>query len=118
MNRVTITAGIGEDRHGKPIPAAVREAALKAIREHVAREAGGYTETTAQGGWIAHDGRLVQEPSVRFVILADDDGARFARYIGRALGQDTVVMETEPTTAQFIETGAELVEAMEPLTML
>lgn len=110
MNRITITAGIGEDRHGATVAPDALAATLATIRARFASTFGGYTETDATGGWIAPDGRLVVEPAKRWTLLTDADaadayalGEAAARMVGRGLNQASVVLEVEPVKVTFVE---------------
>lgn len=106
MNRYTITFGVGKDAMGEKISGEALDAALKRIRERAARMAGGYTEQTAFGGWIADDGRLIEEDSRRFIVVSDNNvGETLARFIGNALNQAVVMLETQAVQADFVETA-------------
>lgn len=109
MNRITITAGTGEDRHGRAIPAAELAAKLERIRAYLAQEYGGFTELETIGGWADDTGRLVMEPGRRFVIASADpfwDGREAADYVRRALNQASVMLERDARAdVSFIDAG-------------
>lgn len=103
MKRLTFTAGI--DKAGNtPMPADVVEQALADIRTHLAHVAGGYTETATNGGWNDDSGQLVQEHSMRWMILTDEDrdAESIANFIGRRLKQEEIAVEVEPMVAASI----------------
>jgi len=113
MNRITITAGIGEDANGAPIAGARLAEVLATIRASFAAGFGGYTETDAMGGWINDAGRLVVEPAKRWVILTTAGAAdakamadAAARMVGRGLNQAVVVREVEPVDGAFLDVRA------------
>ena len=106
MKRFTITFGVGEDAMGNKISNDELTAALKRIRERAARMAGGYTEQSTVGGWIGGDGRLIEEDSRRLIVVSDDEiGETLALFIGNALKQAAVMLETEQMQAQFVQTA-------------
>lgn len=107
MNRLTITAGTGEDRHGSTIAPHALARALATIRGELATLFGGFTETQAIGGWVNPEGRMVMEPSARWIALADtiteETARRVALEVGRVLNQAAVVWELETIAAGFAE---------------
>lgn len=116
MYRLTFTAGIGEDHAGEPLAVPEVNRALAHIRSHLANVFGGYTETQATGGWINPNGRLVVEPSIRWIVLTDADHAPdavedIARVIGHELRQASVVWEREAIAAGFTDTAPEAMPA-------
>lgn len=115
MNRITITAGTGEDRHGRAIPADVLPAKLERIRAYLAQEYGGFTELETTGGWADDTGRLVLETGRRFIIASADpfwDGREAADYVRRALNQASVMLERDARAdVQFVDAGREAAAA-------
>lgn len=41
------------------------------VKEWLAREVGGYTVHEVTGGWINAEGKLVEEPMLRYIVAAD-----------------------------------------------
>lgn len=109
MNRITITAGTGEDRHGRAIPADVLPAKLERIRAYLAQEYGGFTELETIGGWADDTGRLVMETGRRWVIATADPfttGRAAADYVRRALNQASVMLERDQSAdVSFVDAG-------------
>jgi len=109
MQRITITAGIGEDRHGHAIDPQALQTALAGIRATLAGAFGGYTERETYGGWINDTGELVTEPGRQWVALtdmaareADPAAEAVAEYVRDVLKQASVVLETETVHGRFI----------------
>jgi hypothetical protein len=106
MNRITIIAGITQDRDGNPIFDTLTK--LQRIRLKMAREFGGYTETNTYGGWINGEGHLVEEIGRQWVILADSalgiygKAHKMAEFISFELNQDSVILEVIESSASFI----------------
>jgi hypothetical protein len=111
MNRrITITAGIGEDRHGDAIGEPALSLALSTIRGKLAATFGGFTETEATGGWIDGNGRMVMEDSRRWIVLtessettSDEEAIAAARMVQLALNQQAVMVEVETVAATFVQ---------------
>lgn len=108
MQRITITAGTGFDRHGNPLDAQDVQTALAGIRATLARAFGGYTETESLGGWINGAGDLVTEPGRRWIALASitageamDAARAVAEYARDALRQESVLIERDTIEAEF-----------------
>ena len=117
MQRITITAGIGEDRNGNAMSDESVAEMLATIRARLAATFGGYTETDAMGGWINESGRLVVEPSKRWILLtdanakdADELADAAARVIGRGLRQAAVVIERETIAGRFVDIAPRALE--------
>ena len=109
MQRITITAGIGEDRYGNPLQAQDVQTALAGIRATLAGAFGGYTELETYGGWLTDAGELVTEPGRRWIALtdkpareADPAAETVAEYVRDVLKQVSVVLETETVHGRFI----------------
>lgn len=106
MHKITITAGITQDRDGNSIHDSLSK--LQRIRNKMAREFGGYTETSTYGGWINPKGELVEEIGRQFVILADTvpgvygKAHKLAEFVSFELNQDSVILEVVETSANFI----------------
>lgn len=120
MQRITITAGIGEDRHGRALDAQTLAQAFAGIRATIAQAFGGYTERDTLGGWINGAGELVTEPGKQWIALAskparevDDAAHALADYVRDVLNQQSVMLETETVFGRFIEASAETATAAE-----
>lgn len=99
MNRFICMIGIERDGHGARLKPELRAAAMLELRRLAARTFGGYTLTTAAGGWINGAGNLIEESAVRLEIFTDKPRAEcdaFARAAGRMLDQAQVVTEYLP----------------------
>jgi hypothetical protein len=102
MQRITITAGTGEDRHGNALPAQTLQQALASIRAKLAHTFGGYTERESLGGWINSAGILITEPGRQWIALTDKSARDadpladdVAAYVRDALLQQSVMVESE-----------------------
>lgn len=104
-HRITITAGLGIDLNGQLIPKESAIAAIESIRKHIASATGGFTETPANGGWVNRNGELLQEPSIRWITLADNDdkAQELAYFAAKALNQESVLLEVEEVRAHVVE---------------
>lgn len=109
MQRITITAGTGQDRNGRDIDPQELQTALAGIRATLAGAFGGYTERETYGGWINDAGELVTEPGRQWVALtdkpareADPAAEAVAEYVRAMLKQEAVVLETETVHGRFI----------------
>ena len=118
MQRITITAGTGEDASGQPLDAGEVAQAVAGIRGTLARMFGGYTERETVGGWINSAGELVTEPGRQWIALtnkpareADPLAYEVADYARDALRQASVMLETETVYGRFIESGATVTAA-------
>lgn len=119
MQRITITAGTGEDRNGQALDAQTVTQALASIRAKLAHTFGGYTERETLGGWINSAGTLVTEPGRQWIALTDkpardadplaEDVAAFVR---DALLQQSVMVESETVYGRFVE----VIETAQPAT--
>ena len=90
-----IVIGTGEDRHGEPISVSRRVQAVGNIKYDAAASFGGFTFTWSGGGWINGEGRLVEERSAVFDILADEPASyvrEWARKQGGRLDQECIVI--------------------------
>lgn len=109
MNRITITTGTSEDRHGHAIPAAELDTKLDRIRTYLAQEYGGFTEVQTVGGWSNDEGRLVIELGRRYTIATADPfttGRQAADFIRRTLGQASVMLERDrDADVSFVDAG-------------
>ena len=110
MQRITITAGIGEDRNGSPLDGQEVTQALANIRATVARIFGGYTERETLGGWINSAGELVTEPGRQWIALtakpareADELAYALADHVRDMLRQQSVMLESETVFGRFVE---------------
>jgi hypothetical protein len=118
MQRITITAGTGYDRHGEPLQAQDVQTALAGIRATLAGAFGGYTEAETVGGWINGAGELVTEPGRRWVALANitaGDAMKAARavaeYARDTLRQESVLIERDTIEAEFSAVPVTVTEA-------
>lgn len=86
--------GIGEDRHGRVIPAHTRVASIAAIEQAAAAAFGGFTIRPVRGGWVNPAGHLVTEQGEELTLLTDDGPGveAFAQIVGRELNQHSVVV--------------------------
>lgn len=103
MTTVIINAGIGKSRHNSELDTTMVMYAVDKIRHYLALTAGGFTETETMGGWIDGEGRLVQERGKQWTVAGYDmeRGKDAARYIGKALNQDTVMVSYYQTETAF-----------------
>lgn len=109
MQRITITAGVGEDRNGRPLDAQHLAQAYAGIRAKLAHAFGGYTERETYGGWINDAGELVTEPGRQWIALtdmpardADPAADAVAEYVRGQLNQASVMLETETVYGRFV----------------
>ena len=110
MQRITFTAGIGEDGNGRPLDPQELTQALAAIRAGIAHTFGGYTERETFGGWINSAGELVTEPGRQWIALTDKPAReadtlahRLADRIRGLLRQQSVMLESETVFGRFVE---------------
>lgn len=104
MRKITITAGIDQDRDSKPIQNLEQE--LQSIRQELALRFGGFTELHGVGGWVTHNSELVQERCIQWVIYTGKpfiDGLvnDTAEMIRSSLNQYSVMLENEK--AHYVE---------------
>lgn len=69
----SITCGNGKDKEGKPIDNV--SGRLGIVRAHLAKVFGGFSEYAVTGGYRMASGEYVEEPAVRWDIVADDAAA-------------------------------------------
>lgn len=95
--RISIITGVGEDASGVVLAKDTVENGLNRIRTRLSQEAGGFTESSVNGGWLNGDGRVVTEPGRRFEILAPtaDRAMDYARIVGTELHQNSVALQVE-----------------------
>lgn len=105
MHKITIIAGVTQDRDGNSIHDSLTK--LKRIRLRMAKDFGGYTEAQTYGGWINPEGDLVEEIGRAWTIYADGEfiynkAHKLAEFVSFELNQDSVVLEMVETGANFL----------------
>lgn len=104
--RLTFTAGIGKTHDGRSIDEVTARRRVGLIRRGLAEGFGGYTETSARGGWIDSAGQLVEEPARTWTVFTERNALAegTAQWIADVLEQESVVMTEELLThaARFI----------------
>lgn len=112
MNKLTITAGIEQDREGRTISDTDRAAALDLIRTYLALKFGGYTEVDTAGGYTMRTtGELVTEKGKRWEVVSAAVGPtqagylnvqNAARMIRDTLYQESVMVEVSAPNIEFV----------------
>lgn len=112
MNKLTITAGIEQDRDGNTISDADKAHALDLIRNYLALKFGGYTEIDTAGGYTMRStGALVTEQGKRWEVASaavSYEGAGYlnvldtARMIRDTLAQESVMVEVSAPNIEFV----------------
>jgi hypothetical protein len=106
MKRIEITIGLGYDRNGQTILPIHRESMLDQCRRYVLASYDGYTETHGTGVWT-HEGQVITESTVTFLILAEDDvptvrEKNLAQNLRDLCSQKCVVLQVSHINAEFI----------------
>lgn len=105
MQAYRVIVGIGQDRHGaKFSPERVSDSLEQAGNDAI-ETFGGYFVTSGGGGYKHHDGRIVEEPSRAYTILANSvtDVQNWAHNLAQNLGQESVIVIHPDGSAEFIE---------------
>lgn len=108
MKRFTFTAGIGKDRDGFELGMDRVSNAVASMRGALIEKFGGFTESPGAGGFRNDKGESVMEASMRWIVLAEDDkeieAGMVAKWFGRMLNQESVMLETEEVGVKFVPT--------------
>lgn len=107
MIRITFTIGIGKDKDGREISPAERVLFTKRACAMVAREFGGYTATTAVGGWVAPNGELIEEESLVISAVTETPGnyeaaKELAKVFKGLFNQACVMVTREVVNREFV----------------
>lgn len=104
MKRIVIGAGVGFDRHGKPIAADEVQACKVAIVRLLSYLFGGVTITDTFGGWKDGSGQLVMEHGISVTVYADDAGQAqlAAEHVRDILNQTAVYLVIDLISAKLV----------------
>lgn len=100
---VKIYVGTGKDKDGAELTPHFVETRLNRVRFQLASEFGGYSEYSHNGGWI-HNGQLIQEPGVTFVVVTNEEihDAGIVRFIRDEFRQTAVLVTKTPVVSEFV----------------
>ncbi len=103
-HKVTFAIGQRFDRVGVEIFSLGLKKNL--ARNKTAELFGGYSELTAEGGWVNGKGILITEPSMLLVVYTDldyDVCEIHAEWLAELFNQESVMVAVEPvTTLEFV----------------
>jgi len=90
-----------------PIPTAVSETVRNRVKRRMAERFGGFTATTADGGWLAPDGQVVAERVEVITAVADETAEMSASAFGRATANHVARETDESEVLWFVRDVAD-----------
>jgi hypothetical protein len=100
--------GIGYDRNALPVPERIARESTQAIANRISRVCGGVTIREVAGSYQHDDGTVVQERSVEFVAMAENDEHTIATLRGicqfakNQLNQESVLFACIPANWELV----------------